>query len=454
MSEREPISPLMQELSAYMAGALQRKLPAEVAERAKLSLVDTFAAAISGSRLIAGKRVIAYVKPLGGTREAGVIGTRLVTTTLNAALANGMCCHADESDDTHPATCSHPGTSVIPAALAIAERQQLSGELLLRAMVLGYDVCARILIAMKFVPLMRHHLGAQGQLCGAAAAAAALLRLDAQKMRYALSYCAQQASGLFTMLRDSHHVEKAYTAGGMPAHNGVAAALMAAHGFTGVEDVLSGEPNYFSIFAPDADGEALVRGLGRDYEIMHGGIKRWPVGAPILGPLHVLYELMQQHGFKPDEVEKIVARIPDRELTMVNNRKMSDISLQYLLAVMLVDGTVTLAAAHDPARMNDPRILKLRKRIEAIGDASLTDPLRRWRCVMEVTLRDGRKLTHQTMAAKGTFENPLTRREVEEKALDLMAPVFGKRRSRALMAALYDIDVLKNARTLRKLYMI
>src|SRR5262245_887043 len=175
MSEHEQVSPLMEELSAYMASALKRRLPAEVAERAKLSLVDSFAAMISGSRLVAGKRVISYVKPLGGTREAGVIGTRIVTTTLNAALANGMCCHADESDDTHPATCSHPGTSVIPAALAIAEREQLSGEMLLRAIVLGYDVCARLLIAMKFVPLMRHHLGAQGQLCGSAAAAAALL---------------------------------------------------------------------------------------------------------------------------------------------------------------------------------------------------------------------------------------------------------------------------------------
>src|SRR5262249_41660596 len=222
MNGREQISPLMHELSAYMARALRRKLPPEVAERARLSPVDSFAAMISGTRLPAGRGVIAYVKPLGGTREAGIIGTRIVTTTLNAALANGMCCHADESDDTHPATCSHPGTSVIPEALAIAEREGLSGEQLLRAVVLGYDICARVALAMKHVPSMRFHLGAHGQLCGAAAAAAALLRLKARNMRYLLAYCAQQASGLFTMLRDSHHIEKAYAAGGMPAHNGVA----------------------------------------------------------------------------------------------------------------------------------------------------------------------------------------------------------------------------------------
>ncbi|MBI3938357.1 MAG: MmgE/PrpD family protein [Betaproteobacteria bacterium] len=455
MSEHGQVSPVMHKLSTYIAGALKRKLPAAVAERAKLSLVDTFASTISGSRLIAGKRAIAYVRRLGGPREAGVIGTRVVTSMLNAALANGMCCHADESDDTHPPTCTHPNTSVIPAALAIAERQRLSGELLLRAMVLGFDICARTVLAMKVMTFMRtgHHSGSHGQLFGAAAAAGALLRLDAREMRYVLSYCAEQAAGLFTMLRDSHHIEKAYAMGGMPAHNGVAAALMVAQGFTGVEDVLSGEPNYLSIFSPDADREVLVRGLGRDYEIMRGGIKRWPVGAPVQGPLHVLHDLIRQHGLKADDVEKIVARIPDKELLMVNNREMSDISLQYLLAVMLLDGTVTLAAAHDIARMKDPTVLKLRRRIETIGDANLTDPLRRWRCVMEVTLKDGRKLAHQTMAAKGTFENPLTRQEVEEKALGLMGPVFGKQRSRALMAALYNIDGIKDVRTLRKLYM-
>ena len=68
---------------------------------------------------------------------------------------------------------------------------------------------------------------------------------------------------------------------------------------------------------------------------------------------------------------------------------------------MLADGNLTFATAHDHARIKDPKIRKLRRRIETIGDASLTDPLMSWRCIMEMTLKDGRKLTHQTMAAKG-----------------------------------------------------
>src|SRR6476620_1870909 len=156
------ISPLMREVSEYIAGALKRRLPPAVEERAKIHLVDTFASMLSGSRQLPGKRAIAYAKPLGGTREAGVIGTRIVTTTLNAALTNGTFGHADESDDTHPPTRSHPGTSVVPTVLALSESHQLAGERLLRAMVLGYDFCARSLLSLDATRYARtgRHAGA------------------------------------------------------------------------------------------------------------------------------------------------------------------------------------------------------------------------------------------------------------------------------------------------------
>src|SRR5262249_19567184 len=152
-------------------------------------------------------------------------------------------------------------------------------------------------------------------------------------------------------------------------------------------------------FSREADGEALVRGLGNNYEILHCAIKYWPAGAAIQGPLHVLHDLIQQHEIKADDVEKLIVRLPDKELKNVDNRDMPDLSVQHMMAVMLIDGTVTSSTAHDYMRMRNPRVLTLRRRIEAIGDATLTDTLRRWRCVMEITLKDGRTLTHQTMAA-------------------------------------------------------
>jgi len=454
-SPAQNISPMMLELSEYLASALKRPLPPEVIDRAKIHIVDTFAAMISGSRLLPGKRAIQYVKALGGKPEAGVMGTRIVTSATNAALANGMFGHADETDDTHPPTLTHPGTSVVPAALAIGERNRLSGAVLLRAIVLGYDICARMLLTLKPMPFLRsgHHAGATGQLFGAAATAAALLKHNAAKMRHTLTYAAEQTAGLYIMFRDPEHIEKAYAMGGMPAHNGTAAALMVAHGWTGVDDPFSGERDFFYTFAPEEiDRNDMIRGLGRDYEILRGGIKRWPVGGPIQGPMHVLRELIQQHGIKAVDVEKLIARIPDKELEIVNNRDMPDICVQHLLAVMLIDGTVTFKSAHDFKRMRDPAVRKVRSKVEAIGDPLLTDIERRWRCVMEIRLKDGRTLKHQTMAAKGSFENPLTPAEEEEKALDLIVPVLGKARSQALLKALWNFDRLKDVRALRKLY--
>ena len=456
MKDPGHISPVMREFSEYIAATMKRKIPDEVKERARLHLVDTIAAILSGSRLLPGRRAHAYIRPMGGTPEAGVIGSRMVTSTLNAALANGMCGHADETDDTHPATRTHPGTSVIPAALAICERDQLPGTQFLKAMVVGYEVCARTMLTIRAMPLMKtgHHAGARGQLFGAAAASAVLLRLNATRMRHVLSYSAQQASGLYTLLRDTEHVEKAFAMGGMPAQHGLAAALMVKSGFTGVEDVFSGDWNYIDTYSVDPDWPMMTQQLGKHYEIMRGGIKRWPVGAPVQGPLHVLHELMQAHQFGADDVKKIVVRIPEKELKVVNRREMADISLQYLLAVMLIDRTVTFKAAHTYTRMKNPKIIALGRRIEPIGDPELTDPLRRWRGAMDVTLKDGRVLSGKTLAAKGTFQNPLSRQDVEEKSMDLMAPILGAARSKKLMQTLFDIEKVKDMRSLRKLYAV
>src|ERR1700682_2715430 len=127
-------------LSAYIAGALKQPLPPAVMEKARQHILDTMAAMISGTSLPPGKLAIAYVASLGGVRQASVVGTRLLTSVVHAALANGMLAHADETDDSHAPSRTHPGCAVIPAALAIAARMHASGEKFLRAVVLGYDV--------------------------------------------------------------------------------------------------------------------------------------------------------------------------------------------------------------------------------------------------------------------------------------------------------------------------
>src|SRR5580658_2202038 len=127
------ISTATRRLSTYIAGALAQPLPPAVVERARQHIVDTFAAMISGVRLRPGRLAIDYISKLGGVRQSSVVGTRLLTCPIHAALANGMLAHADETDDSHAPSRTHPGCAVVPAALAVAESVQASGEQFLRA---------------------------------------------------------------------------------------------------------------------------------------------------------------------------------------------------------------------------------------------------------------------------------------------------------------------------------
>ena len=166
-------------------------------------------------------------------------------------------------------------------------------------------------------------------------------------MRWLLSYTAQLASGLASWQRDTEHVEKAFDFGGMPAKNGVTAALLVEAGGSGVDDVLSGADNFFQAFVPKNDPSMLVEKLGERYEITRTNVKKWTVGAPIQAPLDALEILLKKHRFEPDQVKQIVVRVATNEAKIVNNREIPDICLQHLCAVMLLDKTVTFKSAHE-----------------------------------------------------------------------------------------------------------
>jgi 2-methylcitrate dehydratase PrpD len=444
----------MRRLSSYIASALQRPLPAAVTEKTKHHILDTFAAMVSGSRLVPGMKAIAYIKTLGGVKEAGVIGSGIVTTAINAALANGMLAHADETDDSHAPSLTHPGCGIVPAALAMAERQRQSGTALLRAVALGYDIGCRLTQALDAYEFRNdgHSTHSFGPMFGAAAAAGALAGLSELQVRYLLSFTAQQASGVSCWMRDREHVEKAFDFGGMPARNGVAAATMVAHGFTGVDDVFAGERSFFVAYGRKPDPTALTHGLGATYEIMNTNIKRWSVGSPIQAPLDSLHDLIRDHGITAEDVESLLVRVAHQGANTVDNRAMPDICIQHMCAVMLIDGKVTFESAHEEARMRDQKVLALRRRIELRGDDRLSAAMPSRQGIVEVSLRDGRKLKHHTQAVRGTAENRMTRGEVDEKSFDLMAPIIGKARARRLCEAVWKLEKVRDLKALRPLF--
>jgi 2-methylcitrate dehydratase PrpD len=453
MPPAPPVSTVMQRLSAYIAGALRRPLPDAVTEKTKHHLLDTLAAMVSGSRLRPGKKAISYARTLGGAKEACVLGSRVVTAVANAALANGMLAHADETDDSHSPSQTHPGCGIVAASLAMAERERAGGTALLRAVALGYDVGCRITQSLRALQFRAagHSTHSFGPTFGAAAAAGALAGLDERRARHLLSYAAQQASGISCWMRDEEHIEKAFDFGGMPARNGIAAATMVAHGFSGVEDVFSGERNFFVAYGDSPDPDELARELGERYEIIRTDIKRWAVGSPIQAPLDSLLELIRAHNVRSDEVESVTVRVAHLGANTTDNRDMPDICMQHLCSVMLLDGTVSFKSSHDEARMRHPKVLALRKRIELKGDDALTRAMPRREGIVAIRLKDGREIEHHTRAVRGTPENPMTRAEVEAKSLDLMAPVLGRTRAAKLCAAIWEAEKIRDVRALRSL---
>ena len=441
--------PVISELADYIAGAQARPLPAEVASKTGLHLLDTLAAIVSGSALHPGEIALEYVRGLGGTQESVVIGSDVVTTAVNAALANGMAAHADETDDSHMSSRSHLGCAVVPAALAMAEREGRGGEALLRAVALGYDIGARVTLALGADQLYEagHSTHTFAPLFGAAAAAGTLARLGADQVRWMLSYTAQQASGVNCWARDEGHVEKAFDFAGMPAQNGVGAATMVAAGFTGVDDVFTGPRNFFFAFSPQPEPELLIEGLGSRFEIMDTNIKKWSVGSPIQAALDSVQALMEEHGLEAADIERIRVLMSEKESHVVDNRTMPDINLQHLLSLLVLDGGLTFLSSHDYDRMQDPDVLKFRERIELVPDPDLP----RRQPVVEIDTAGGQTFSHRTPAVRGTPENPMSRQEVEAKADDLMAPVLGAARSAELIAKIRDISALGDARELRPL---
>lgn len=443
-------------LAAHVAGALDGPLAEAVVAKAKAHILDTVAAIVSGSQLKVGRLATAFAAAQGGPPLATVIGSPVRVAPIIAAFANGLSAHADETDDSHLAARFHPGCGIVPAALAVAEAEGATGVDLIRAVVLGYDIGARAVMALGFArpDTARHSSHSLGPLFGATAAAAALYRLDERGVRHAFSYAVQQASGVPFWQRDTEHVEKAFDFGGMGARNGVTAAAMVAAGFSAVDDPFSGRHSFFTAFGEAPDPAVLVDELGTRHEILRASIKKWCVGSPIQSVLDAVMCVLAEGPLDPAAIEGVAVTLPDDRIHIVDDRAMPSVCVQHLVAVALLDGTVTFQSAHDEARMTDPAVLALRRRIRLIASPELTAARPARQSIVEVTLVSGERRRHHARAVRGTPDDPMTADEVFAKAMDLTTPILGAPRAETLCRRLQTLDELKAITDLRPLLAI
>jgi 2-methylcitrate dehydratase PrpD len=433
---------IIDSLVEYMLAARKTKLPAEVVQKGKSHTLDSLAAIVSGSTLKPGQLGLQHARDQGGKEECSVLGANLKTTPILAAFANGMSGHADETDDSNSQL--HPGCAIVPAALAMAESQNRSGDALLRAVILGYD------IGFRFHQAFEPRSTSFGATFGASAAAGAVAELPDLQLRYLISYAAQQASGSRAWVGDDDHIEKSFDYAGMPARNGVTAALLIQSGFTGNRDVLEGDQGIIKTYAP-CDPKKLLAELGQRFTITSCLVKKYPVGSPMMETVDATLALLSKQPIRAEDVEKIIVRIPASGARTVNNRHMPDVNVQYMVSAILVDGKLTFEAAHDYERFKNPRVLALKEKVQLVADEELERTGHRFQGHVEITLKNGQTLREHVIDCRGRPENPMNPEEVEKKAAWLMEPVLGKKNVDQIIESSRRLEIVANVRDLANL---
>src|SRR5687767_5809857 len=440
-----PSKRIIDSLVEYMLAARQMPLPADVIQKGKSHILDSLAAVVSGSRLKPGQLGLQHAREQAGTQICSGLGSNFKTTPIVAAFANGMSGHADETDDSNSQL--HPGCAIVPAALAIAESQQRNGDAFLRAVILGYD------IGFRFHQAFEPRSTSFGATFGASAAAGTLAELDHLQLCYMISYAAQQASGSRAWVGDDDHIEKAFDYAGMPARNGVTAALLIKSGFTGNRDVLEGDQGIIKTYAP-CDPKKILHELGQRFTITSCLVKKYPVGSPMMETVDATLALLSENSIDAGNIEKIIVRIPESGARTVNDRHMPDVNVQYMVASILIDGKLTFESAHDYERFKNPRVLALKEKVQLIGDEAMERSGPRFQGRVELTFKNGKTLSEYVSNCRGRPENPMSPEEVEKKAAWLMEPILGKKNVEQIIESCRRIESLSGARDLAKLLVV
>ncbi len=434
---------VIERLADYVAAERFEALPEATVAAAGQAILDTVGVMLAGSREQTAARGRALIAQRPGSGQATVVGTPRRASIEDAALVNGIAAHALDYDDLSRSLSGHPSVPVLPAALALAEREHASGAALLTAFVAGVEVEAKLGRALNPAHYEAGwHATSTLGVFGAAAAAARLLGLPAGRTAHALAIAASMASGIkanFGTDCKPLHV-------GHASRCGLEAALLAAAGFTGNTRALEHRHGFGATYcAGDPPAwELAVSGLGRPHEVADPGIgvKRYPACASTHQALDATLDLIESYGIEAAAVERVECGVSymapnqliyDRAETGLQGK----FSMPYCVAVSLLDRTVGLGQfADERVRRPDVQALMPRVRMFVHPEQTTRDSLPRRFSEVTLTLTDGRRLQRRVYEAKGQPGNPLKADELDAKFRDCAACVLPADRIEALLAAL------------------
>lgn len=430
-------------------------LPRDVLERAKELLYDTLGAALSATSpgYDIAPVLNAYVEKVGAGSGVQVIGSRLQTDVVNAALVNGTLAYFCDIEPHHPRAVHHATAVVAPAALAVGEAENASGKDVLAAFIIGVDVACRVSSALDPTLLYARgfHPSSVAGTFGAMAAAARLLGLRGQALLHAFGLAGTQTSGMLAWVSDETEHSRPFNIG-LAAANGVRAAKLASLGFGGPPAIFEGKYPLGHAFTGHWDERELFHGLGTGFKVMEFWFKRYSCCAFIHPAMDGLMQIVGPRDLKGDDIQQIRLRYPRSGYKVIDGNPLRSHNAQYVLALASYKRNVVLRDILHDVRQDDEAIRSLSERVEVVGDEELDKTYPdKYRSIVEVVTKDGETLVADIHYPKGAPENPLTRDEIREKFLFLTDRVVSRQRAGEIEARVMALEDLDSIRDLTRL---
>lgn len=432
------------QLAAFIAETSFAQLPTPLVERAKRHLLDTFGAALAGSDSDIWRRCAELAAAEGGAAEAALWGSSQQVNARQAAWLNGVAAHMYELDDT--GGCDHSGAVVVPALLAVLPHcaQPVSGEALIVAMAIGYEVGRRVLEACGGYSAHNGagwHSTASCGVFGAAAAAASLMRFKPTECASALGIAASFSGGLWGFIHDGSQTKKLHA--GRAAEAGVQAALLARKGISGPEAVFSDRwGSFLNTFAPTTqDPAALVSDLGAVWKLARCSIKPYASCRGTHSAIDALGIMLEQHKLATGDIRRIRVRLNPFLLEMCGGREVASLaaaqmSLPYALAARTLYGSPGLDAYAEAKRLSH-EAQNLMQRIVLEPDASQSsdeEPL------VLIETEQGARWQQHVPVPSGAPGNPLSDAALFAKFQQLACRVLPDAQVQALQLQVLELE--------------
>ncbi len=418
-------------------------LPAEVRRMAGLALYDGIGCTLACSLLPVAHRMMDFVIALGGLPDCSVIGFPARTSVVNAALVNGTLGHADEVDAIDDVTTrgSHVLASTMAAALTAGQQAGASGQEVLRAVVLGYELSKRVHAVAARVQRERGMTGAfdEGNTLGAAAAAGISLGLTPEQMEIALGLAGYLACGITPFRREANHMAKSFTRGGMGAKNGVTAALMAKVGYDAPQDILDGPQGFFdSYLGVENGGPEFLAGLSQDFSILGLTFKRQSSGVGLQTPRQAILEVMAENELASEDIEEILVEMRPADISSYFSSARHPADCGDALALASIYGGMGFLEAHLENLAKSPRVKKMRDRIKVQPREDWQEAGHRLHTVVNFTLKDGRTLRKEAEYRRMSEE------DLDAKFSYLVGLRAGNAKAEELAQVLKRLDAVSN----------